>query len=233
MSPNEEFVLDCLSSELGGEIREGEDPPDAYLIFEEKTVAVEVTRLVEQVTDADGNTVSRLRHDVPAANLSNELSESLDSLIPDNQYVFLILPSPILDIRSTRAELSKRIVENLKSGTIREDIKIGENDVSIYIYEGSREKKVISALASRYSSANITQNSLELLEDRLIAKSAKCNLPDSADEYWLALYNDYWIADADSYRHAYESLNIAHPFSRLYLINSGAEVHLIRNLTCS
>ncbi|MES9912828.1 MAG: hypothetical protein ABW126_10585 [Candidatus Sedimenticola sp. 4PFRAG1] len=60
MSPNEEYVLEVLKNEYGGHYIEGEDPPDAYLFLDGNRIAVEVTRLVEQVRNDSGEVVSRM-----------------------------------------------------------------------------------------------------------------------------------------------------------------------------
>jgi len=49
MSPNEIFVMNSMVEAFGGKFIEGENPPDAYLELDDKTIAVEVTMLVEQI----------------------------------------------------------------------------------------------------------------------------------------------------------------------------------------
>lgn len=47
------------------------------------------------------------------------------------------------------------------------------------------------------------------------------------DEYWLALYNDYWIADGESYSEAYQQIDVEHEFDKVLVINGYGEVHQI------
>ena len=110
MTPNEIYVLEALQSKFGGKFSDGENPPDAYLYLDNKKIAVEVTRLVEQVKDKAGNLVSRMGHDVPAVNLANELNVAMQDLIPEEKHVLLIIPAPINSIKRTREKLISIII---------------------------------------------------------------------------------------------------------------------------
>lgn len=226
MRPNEEYVLKVLVSKFGGTVTEGDDPPDAYLMLGNKRVAVEVTRLVQQLVSEDGASRPRIKDDMPALKLANELDEELRNQIPDDNYVFLILSAPIRNVRKTKKDLSNIILEKIKTSSNETDFDIGGNRVSIKIYNTPRPsgKKVIAAIANRYSSADIGSNAQFLLEERISTKNTKCAFREEIDEYWLALFNDYWIADEGSYRSAYESINIDHDFSKIYVVNGGGEV---------
>lgn len=106
MNPNETYVLGALKSKYGGEFSDGEDPPDAYLYIDKKTIAVEVTRLVEQVEDKKGKRISRLAQDMPAINLTNEINKELERHLPEDKHILLIIPTPINNIRRTKKHYS-------------------------------------------------------------------------------------------------------------------------------
>ena len=229
MSPNESFVMNSIVEKFGGKFTEGEDPPDAYFHLGDKKIAVEVTRLVQQVQNDKGEMISRLAHDQPAMTLSDELDSQMKHDIPDNKYVFLVLGAPINNIRKTKSELKKEIVKQLDSGVVEQDLVIEKNRISISIYDGTREtgKKIISAIANRYSDANLLSNTMNLLNDRIASKLKKCKAKAYDGEYWLALYNDYWVADLDSYKLAYSKLNIQHDFNKILVIDSYGQVGCI------
>ena len=220
MSPNETFVMNSIVETFGGKFTEGEDPPDAYLQLNGKHIAVEVTRLVQQVQNDKGEIISRLAHDQPAMTLSDELERQMKNDIPNDKYVFLILGAPINNIRRTKSELKIEILNQLKSGVVKQDLIIEKNRISISIYDGVREtgEKVISAIANRYSDTNLLSNTMNLLNDRITSKLKKCKVKSYEGEYWLALYNDYWVADIDSYKLAYSKLNIQHDFKKILII---------------
>jgi len=228
MSPNETYVLEALQSKFGGNFSDGEDPPDAYLYIKDMKIAVEVTRLVEQVRNKSGVVVSRMSHDVPAVNLSNEIDGEVQKLILNGKYVLLIIPAPINSIRKTKEKLISIILDHIQTNLIKSDVEIEGNLISICVYDGDREsgKKVIGAVSNRYSSADIGKNTKRLLRDRILSKTKKC-LPISGIDYWLALYNDYWIADIESYRNAYKQIDIQHNFKKIFIVNGHGEVFLL------
>jgi hypothetical protein len=229
MRPEEVFVMNSITGKFGGNFTKGEDPPDAYLHLNGKSIAIEVTQLVQQVQNKKGEMVSRLAHDQPAMTLSDELNRQMENDIPESKYVFLVLGAPINSIRKTKRELKKVILNQLKSGDVKQDLVIEKNSISIYIYGDNREtgKKIISAIANRYSTANILCNTMNLLSDRITSKLEKCKTKSYEGEYWLALLNDYWLADIESYKLAYSKLNIQHNFDKILIIDSNGQVEFI------
>lgn len=227
MNPNEIYVLERLQSKFGGEYHKGENPPDAHLCIEDKKIAVEVTRLVEQVMDKKGNLVSRMKHDIPAENLANELNDAMQEIIPNENHVLLILPAPINSIKRTKEKLKSAINDCIRNNVINTDIEIEGNLITIHVYDVPRPsgKKIIGAITNRYSTANISANTKYLLMDRITTKAKKCTIHTNIDEYWLALYNDYWIADEESYRLAYRDIDVKHDFKNIFIVTGYGEVH--------
>ncbi len=41
---------------------------------------------------------------------------------------------------------------------------------------------------------------------------------------WLAMQNDYWLADADSYAVTFRQLKLTHCFERIFLVSANASV---------
>jgi hypothetical protein len=41
---------------------------------------------------------------------------------------------------------------------------------------------------------------------------------------WLALLNDYWLTDADTYRLALSQMSLDHPFDRIVLVNGDGSI---------
>ena len=59
---------------------------------------------------------------------------------------------------------------------------------------------------------------------RIIAKAEKCKRIGELMPIWLVLLNEYWLADADTYREALASISRRHPFEKILLINSDGSV---------
>ncbi len=229
MRPDEKHTLEALVDKYGGKFVDGDDPPDAYIINKDEKIAVEVTRLVQHVTDDKGNPRSRLADDVPAHDLIDRLDTELQNTIPTGKYIFIILPTPVNNLRRTEKDLSTIIMQMININDTEKEVEICSNSISISLYEGDREsgKKVVAALPNTKSSANIGGNVSYLLNNRINEKENKREELDGVAEYWLALLNEYWIADEESYQNSYESLDIKHGFDKVLLVNDRKGVHEI------
>lgn len=86
---DEKFVIAAVSAAFSAPWRPGEDPPDAYLTLGGNTVAVEISTLIQPVTDERG-TRSRLTDDLPTAALGDDLNDELQALIPDGYRVRML-----------------------------------------------------------------------------------------------------------------------------------------------
>jgi len=228
MKPDEEYVLATLASKFGGKYIDGEDPPDGYLLLNNRKIAVEVTKLVEHINE-NGKRRSRLADDVPISNIVEQLNEEIGNLIPKNRWIHLVIPSPIKGINEFKKELTSIIINMIVTKRYDVVIDILGYVVAINLYKCQHPPKikVVQAIATKFASTNIHENTLFLLENRISIKNKICNANANAniDEYWLALFNTYCMADIDSYRGAYESLKLEHNFSKIYLIDGYRHVY--------
>ena len=226
MKPDEEYVLAALASKFGGKYIDGEDPPDGYLLLNNRKIAVEVTKLVEHINE-NGKRRSRLADDVPISNIVAQLNEEIGNLIPNNRWIHLVIPSPIKCINEFKKELTRIIINMITTKTYEAVIDILGYVVAINLYKCQQppKVKVVQAIATQFASTNIHDNTVFLLENRISTKNQKCNANGEVDEYWLALFNTYCMADIDSYRGAYESLQLEHNFSKIYIIDGYRRVY--------
>lgn len=103
---------------------------------------------------------------------------------------------------------------------------MGENKVTCTIHEGDRPsgKKLVGAISNTNSSADILKNAKYLLHQRIISKEKKCKGINFIGPRWLALVNDYWIADTNIYKQALGELKLSHNFEKIYLVSPGAVI---------
>jgi hypothetical protein len=226
---DEEFVIASIASSLSGSWRPGENPPDAYLTLGAATVAVEISTLTQYVTD-DKGTRSRLSDDIPTAAFADSLNDELQHLIPDGYTIGLVLSSPIFEHRKTKAQLAQIIrghIADLQSLQIEHKIQINGNAITVFLeHHGETQLKKVSAIfMNRSSSPDILSNATKILEDRIVTKTKKCLHLLSRSPMWLALFNDYWLTDADTYRSALSRLTLQHPFQKILLVNGDGSVH--------
>ena len=72
--------------------------------------------------------------------------------------------------------------------------------------------------------ARILSNVTQILEDRIVTKAKKCDHLRGSAPIWLALFNDYWLTEADTYRLALSRMALEHPFQKILLVNGDKSV---------
>jgi len=229
---DELLALESLAARYAGVWKAGENPPDGYITLSDQVVAVEVSTLTQYVTD-DRGTRPRLSDDTAAIRLANELDAELRGSIPCRKRVMLVLRSPIADYRKTKAELGDEVLALVDGGKnskrVERKIFIRGNQIEIYLEEseGAEKKKIVAAVRNRSSNRDILANVIFMLEDRIATKARKCANLKFGGPLWLALINDYFLADADTYRQGLNSIAIDHPFEKILLISSDQSVDVL------
>jgi len=152
--------------------------------------------------------------------LIEDLNTEIGPLLPAETHLSVGLSVPVRNAARFRKELTafvKRVVKNPKMGS-HEEMKIDGSEVSINVIPLLPSAERIGGyVANENSSADIGLNCRLILEDRIRTKNAICEkLPQPI---WLAMLNDYWIADAKSYELAASQLRIEHCFQRLFLVS--------------
>lgn len=229
LKPDEEFVIRALAAHLNATWSAGEDPPDAYLKFGDETVAVEISTLTQQVASERGGMKPRLSEDSTALWLANELNEEMLKIIPDGRMVILTLRAPILKARPTKEKLKHRIMSLVTSSAdqtidVEEDVLGNRIDVHLTSYDGLDQRKVHAAVINQKSDPRITLNVRLILEERIATKTKKCGALSFNGSVWLALLNDYFLADEETYRLALAQIMGPHIFEKIILISGGGSV---------
>jgi hypothetical protein len=229
LNDDEQFVMESLSSSFGGAWRPGEDPPDAYLMQGNVEVALELSTLTQNVVGTTGTLESRLSQDIGVLRICDELDEELGDLIGSASYAILTLHAPVDKLRKFRSILKGRIIEIVNAGTAEDvSLDISGNNVNVHVVKGQRPsgKKVVGIVANQNSNPNISSNVDFILSHRIQAKTQKCSKVTHRP-LWLALFNDYWLAELNSYRYAMQQYSERHPFGKILLISGNREVHSI------
>lgn len=220
MRPDELFALETLAHVYGGRVEEGENPPDGYLVQTDRSIAVEVTRLIEHVPGERG-AYSRKADDEPAHNLIEELIEEIGDCIPQAMYLLVILYTPLNNIRKTRVQLREVVLSMVEKNEDEKEAEIYSNRIVLSFYKGERDsgQKIVGVFPNKKSSSDIGKNTGFLLSKAITEKEVRRKSYEGGSEYWLVLLNEYWIAGDSSYQVAYESLKIEHDFEKVILIN--------------
>jgi hypothetical protein len=143
----------------------------------------------------------------------------------------LTLSSPILRARRVKAQLTGTI-SNLLSGArecaVTEVILGNRIEVQVAADDRPSGKKVVGIVTNANSSPDILKNAWEILEDRIVVKASKCSSLPLVGLKWLALLNDYRLADDDTYQQAFDSFSVDHPFEKILLISGNGSVAVLR-----
>jgi hypothetical protein len=190
-----------------------------------RRIAIEVSILTQVITD-DRGTRPRLSHDMPAIRLANELDLELHRLMPAGKLVTLVLSTPIAEHRKTKTALAAEIQSLLNSGVTKRNVTIRGNQVEISVndWDAVEGKKIVAAVKPRSSSPDILKNATSILADRIRTKAQKCAALKFPEPIWLALLNDYFLAEPETYVHALKSIAVTHPFEKVLLVSTGGAV---------
>jgi hypothetical protein len=110
----------------------------------------------------------------------------------------------------------------------KQALKINQNKVEVHLNLGSRPsgKKIVGVVPNQNSSPDILENVIYILSERINDKITKCqNIAHKP--LWLALFNDNWLADPDTYKLAMRQLSISHIFDKIFLVLGNKEVHTL------
>lgn len=229
MRRDEAFVAWALSEYLGGpdvaRIVEGPDPPDFYLHLDGRQVGVEVTRLSQFTFEPDGSLGNRATQDNFALRLLDELDRDIGPLVDDAQSLLVGLWVPVGDPRRFKAQLTDLLSEVARDGREESDreARLGDARVTVRVISRRHSRSaIVGYVVNIHADANVELNAQTLLEDRITRKSAICAALQRP--LWLALFNEYWIADADTYLRAARHVVCNHCFERIFLVSEQGAV---------
>ena len=230
MRSDEEFVGRALVEFFGGSscasVSDGEDPPDLYLTAGPSRVGVEVTRLSQFTLEPGGTLGNRTTQDSFGLRLLDELDAKLGASLPDDVSLMIVLRVPVSNAAGFRKGLTewvKKIALAPEKGLEQEREIVGSRTSISVIPERPTGKKIVGCVVNTNSSADIGLNARLVLEDRIRTKSEICALLPKP--IWLAVLNDYWLANTDTYAVAGRQLTLSHCFERIFLVSDKGAVN--------
>jgi hypothetical protein len=232
MRSEEAFVCQALVDFLGGPSvasgSDGDDPPDIDLTIDGSRVGMEVTRLSQFTFEPDEALGNRKTQDSFGCRLIEDLNTKLGALLPENVSLVIVLRVPVPRAARFRKKVTDwvtQLVAAASPGTKHERNLEGSNVSVSVIPKRPSGKKIVGFVVNKHSSADIRLNAHLVLEDRIQTKSKRCeSLAATGRPIWLAVLNDYPLADADTYAAAYRQLKISHCFERLFLVSDDGAV---------
>jgi DNA-binding transcriptional regulator/RsmH inhibitor MraZ len=236
LKPTEEFVKDCLIKYFGSNItkaQEGEDPPDIYLTINNKKIAVEITRLSPISFDQNGTAQNRNTQDCFAAKLISKLDSKLRDIIPSEMDITLTIYVPVMNPRKYKRDLFEYLKRKLENGVTvgeKEEVELLGSKVRISFVprRNQSQKKIAGIIVNKNSNADVQKNAKVILEDRILDKANKCKKIQFQGLKWLALFNDYWPANYNTYARALNNISVKHDFGSIFIISDEGQVNQIK-----
>ena len=229
MRPDEKFVSHALVAFFGGpsfvSVSDGEDPPDLYPTFKESRVGVEVTRLSQFTFEPDGTLGNRTTKDCFGIQFLEDLNVIVGLSLPSNISLLVGVKMPVPNAAKFKKNLATWVSQIAIDPVLgqRHETMIEDSKVTITVVtERFTGKKIVGFVANSNSSADILLNARLVLEDRIRKKSDLCG--PLTKPVWLALFNDYWLADDDSYALVARLITTTHCFERIFLVCENAIV---------
>ena len=230
MRRDEEFVGRALVAFFGGPLcasaSEGDDPPDIYLTVDASRVGVEVTQLSQFSFEPDETLGNRRTQDFFGLRLLDDLNAKVGPSLPDDVSLLLGLWVPVSNAKRFRKGLTEWVtkVASAPEKGFKQDREIEGSKTSISVIpERPSGKKIVGFVVNTNSSADIGLNARLVLVERIRTKSEICALLPKP--IWLAVLNDYWLADADTYAVAGRHIKLGHCFERIFLVSDKGAVN--------
>jgi hypothetical protein len=229
---DEIFVKDCLIEFFGSDTtraEEGEDPPDIYLIINNQKIAVEITRLSPISFDKNGHPQNRSTEDNFGCDLCDELDLKLKEKVPSKIDIVLTLHVPVTNARSFKKKLLDHLNYILDKGVhcgdeITIDVAGSSVAISIIANRQHSKKKIVGVIMNNNSRPELQLNADLILANRIMDKVRKCENILHQGDIWLALLNDFRLADHDSYSRSLKNIPLQHNFKRIYLVSDTGTV---------
>jgi hypothetical protein len=106
-------------------------------------------------------------------------------------------------------------------------LEIQGNPIAVYIdYHGDTQRPKIDTY-SISGGADLGENTRDILRDRIEVKQQKCQAAFAAGPVWLALYNHYWLTNAETYSYALSRLDVALSFDAIIIVSENGGVNAI------
>jgi len=221
LTKRERTAIEAVAQQFSATWEPGRRPPDAYLMFSGKPVAVNVTTLKRRRT-GQSNAKPHLRFDKVATRLMDRLRTSLAETVPEGMTVLLSVTAPIRLPSKTAASLEDNIKTLLARRSPGRDHKdtIHGNRVHIRFlkHESDRAPKTIGFVHNPASDPLLLFNMTRELLDELLRYQAGRRAPGLAGDRCLIAISAEGISCLEAYRYIYSQLRMATGFSKMFMV---------------
>lgn len=239
MRTDEEYAKDSIALYLkkhhnfAGDIIEGEDPPDYYVLINKKKIVLEITT-AESIYNGENEKSKRKTSTESIARLCEELSNEFRKLIPAEKSLMLIFKVPILDFSRFKKQFKITLKKFLQSRKVSHKIfNINGNGEIVearwIVRSDNSRKALVGVIGAKKPIINIQEQTRLILEKIMMTKNEK--LKKLKNEKWLGILNNYPLAESSNFFCALKGVKIVHSFSRVFIIENNSDVFEMRAAT--
>lgn len=230
LKKQERTAIEAVARRYSATWEKGSDPPDAYITFAGKRVAVDITILKRRGSGRPNAAKPGLRFDKVATRLIERLQASLGETVPDGMTVLLTISAPIRLPSKTAALLEDKIQTLVGRGSRGRDERdtIHGNRIRIRVLRDQPERapKVIGFVHNSDSDPVLLLNMTgELLE--LIRAEAGRRAPRVLGDRWLVVISARGISCLEAYRYTYSQLRTATDFKKIFMVFGDGRVGML------
>lgn len=228
---SKQFAIEAVARHFSATWQSGDGPPDAYLTFAGRRIALDVAVIAQQRPGRKRVTKARLREDVVAQRVLRDIESALRAQVPEGKTLILTLGAPIKVPKKLLAALTKLLLTYLKSGAqeVEEKRTILGNRVRFRVLTDNSKwnAKVIGFVFSGDPQPGVLANAMRSLHDE-IAANAKKRMPKGfAGDRWLVLCNEHCFADSKTFTRALSRLSAPHNFRRILMVLEGRRAEIL------
>jgi len=249
--PEETYARTSLERYLSGKpgkfkiLDNYKDPPDFYVLHNRKLILLEVTCAYSALLE-NGELKSRITFSESLSHLTAKLNYELGSRFSPHRTLSLSIYGPIKEYSDFKKEIRAKISSITEDKDLLNIICTDWTDIdingvlikAILVGTSPEHPRIwgMVGIEAKKAIADINLHTCLILQDRIKDKEAKTKLTDGRiwyGEKWLAIINQYPLANTDNYLRAIEEIDINHTFSQIFLIEGDYKVTSLFSITTS
>lgn len=224
-----QLAIKAVAGRFRADWQIGPGPPDASATIGGRRIALDVATIAQGPSRRPFTNV-RLREDVVAQRVLRDLKSALHEQVPNGKTIIFTLGAPIMVPKKMVDALTKLLLGYLQSGRVECEEKktLLGNRVRFRVLSRNLpwKAKVIGFVFSGDPKPGVLADAMRSLHDQIAAIATRPLPPESADERWLVLSSDRWLADIKTYRLAYAQLS-PFAFKKVLILCNGGRVELL------
>ncbi len=216
-------------------IIEGEDPPDFYVIYENRKILLEATQARPVYQVGEGNIIeNRTTFENSVMTYLDRIRKEIDNEVDSKYTISMHVEGPLKDYSSFKKSLKRKALEIIKDDEFLKrinmnytEVQVGNDSVLVTSWKRQKKESVFRfsvGIKGTNAIFNINEQ-LEIIVDEILRKKEEktkmINGYEWVEEKWLAILNGYVLSSVENYVNALCNIKTGHSFSKIFLIEPG------------